>query len=61
MPERRKYTRRAELFRSISDGYEMLDSPLSKPYQQAAKFFDQRAAEAENRVEQASRAQAQDR
>ena len=61
MAERRKYTRRAGLFRSLSDGYEMLDSPLSKPYQQAAKFFDQRAAEAETMVEQASTPHVQDR
>ena len=60
MSERPKYSRRAGLFRSLSDGYEMLDSPLSKPYQQAAKFFDQRAAEAENMVEQARTPQAQD-
>jgi len=39
----------------------MLDSPLSKPYQQAAKFFDQRAAEAEYMAEQASNPQSQDR
>ena len=54
MAELPKYSRRAGLFRSLSDGYQMLDSPLSKPYQQAAEFFDKRATEAETKIEQAN-------
>jgi hypothetical protein len=59
MPERPKYTRRAGLFRSLSDGYQMLDSPLFKPYQRAAEFFDKRAAESENKFEEQSPRQSQ--
>ena len=54
MAEPPKYSRRAGIFRSLSDGYQMLDSPLSKPYQQAAEFFDKRATEVETKTEQAN-------